>query len=129
MGKELAQEQDAAQAIFDAADQVSGLPISRLCFDGPMEELTQTVNLQPAVTAVNLAFLSAIEQNGIKPLFVYATGGYQIQSNRPIRTFADLKGKKLAVAGSSLPKWLPASGAVPVSLPGAERYMAMQSGI
>lgn len=67
MGKELAQEQDAAEAIFDAADQVSGRPISRLCFEGPMEALTQTVNLQPAVTAVNLAFLSAIEQNGIKP--------------------------------------------------------------
>jgi [acyl-carrier-protein] S-malonyltransferase len=67
MGKELAEAQDEAKAIFDAADQVSGLPISKLCFEGPMEELTQTVNLQPAVTAVNLAFLTAIEQKGVKP--------------------------------------------------------------
>lgn len=66
MGKELAEAHDAAKAIFDTADRVSGLPISTLCFEGPMEELTQTVNLQPAVTAVNLAFLSAIEQIGIK---------------------------------------------------------------
>jgi [acyl-carrier-protein] S-malonyltransferase len=67
MGKELAEAQDAAKAIFDTAERVSGLPISELCFEGPMEKLTQTVNLQPAVTAVNLAFLSAIEQAGIKP--------------------------------------------------------------
>ncbi len=67
MGQDLAQELDAAKAIFDAADQASGLPISKLCFEGPMEELTETVNLQPAVTAVNLAFLSAIEEKGISP--------------------------------------------------------------
>jgi [acyl-carrier-protein] S-malonyltransferase len=67
MGKELAEAQNAAKAIFDTADRVSGLPISTLCFEGPMEELTQTVNLQPAVTAVNLALLSAIEKKGIKP--------------------------------------------------------------
>ena len=67
MGQDLAKELDAAKAIFDAADQASGLPISKLCFEGPMEELTETVNLQPAVTAVNLAFLSAIEEKGISP--------------------------------------------------------------
>jgi [acyl-carrier-protein] S-malonyltransferase len=67
MGKELAEAQDGAKAVFEAAERVSGLPISELCFEGPMETLTQTVNLQPAVTAVNLAFLSAIEQAGIKP--------------------------------------------------------------
>ncbi len=67
MGQDLAQELDAARAIFEAADQASGLPISKLCFEGPMEELTETVNLQPAVTAVNLAFLSAIEAKGITP--------------------------------------------------------------
>jgi [acyl-carrier-protein] S-malonyltransferase len=67
MGQDLAQEFGSANEIIAAADQISGLPIQKLCFEGPMEELTQTVNLQPAVTAVNLAFLSAIEQNGITP--------------------------------------------------------------
>ncbi|HSQ84636.1 MAG TPA: ACP S-malonyltransferase, partial [Desulfobacterales bacterium] len=41
--------------------------ISKLCFNGPMEDLTQTVNLQPAVTAVNLACLTIIEKEGITP--------------------------------------------------------------
>jgi [acyl-carrier-protein] S-malonyltransferase len=67
MGQDLAQELDAAKEIFATADQVSGLPITQLCFEGPMEELTRTVNLQPAVTAVNLAFLSAIEKKDIQP--------------------------------------------------------------
>lgn len=67
MGQELAQELASAKEIFETADRVSGLPVQKLCFEGPMEELTQTVNLQPAVTAVNLAFLSAIELKGIKP--------------------------------------------------------------
>lgn len=67
MGQDLVQELESAKQILAAADEVTGLPIQKLCFEGPMEALTQTVNLQPAVTAVNLAFLSAIEQKGIKP--------------------------------------------------------------
>jgi [acyl-carrier-protein] S-malonyltransferase len=67
MGQDLAQIEEDARQIFAAADRLSGLPITRLCFEGPMEELTQTVNLQPAVTAVNLAFLAAIEKAGIQP--------------------------------------------------------------
>lgn len=67
MGLDLTQDLGSAKEIFDTADQVSGRPISKLCFEGPMEELTQTINLQPAVTAVNLAFLSAVQQKGIQP--------------------------------------------------------------
>ncbi|MBT8340149.1 MAG: ACP S-malonyltransferase, partial [Desulfatitalea sp.] len=44
-----------------------GLPITRLCFEGPMETLTETVNLQPAITAVNLACLAALEKKGVRP--------------------------------------------------------------
>lgn len=67
MGKDLYQAMDQVKEIFDSADEVTGLPISRLCFQGPMEELTQTVNLQPAVTAVNLAFLAVIENKNVRP--------------------------------------------------------------
>lgn len=67
MGKDLAQKLGSAEEIFDAADRVTGLPITQLCFEGPMEDLTQTVNLQPAITAVNLACLAAIQNAGIKP--------------------------------------------------------------
>ena len=67
MGQDLAGSDPDAAKIFSLADQVTGLPVSRLCFEGPMAELTQTVNLQPAVTAVNLALLASIEKSGIRP--------------------------------------------------------------
>jgi [acyl-carrier-protein] S-malonyltransferase len=47
--------------LFDMIEEITRINISRLCFKGPIEDLTKTVNLQPAVTAVNLACLAAIE--------------------------------------------------------------------
>ncbi len=67
MGQDLYRELDEVKALFQTADEVSGLPVTRLCFEGPMEELTQTVNLQPAVTAVNLALLEAVRKHGVHP--------------------------------------------------------------
>ena len=67
MGQDLASIDKDAQKVFETANRVSGLPITELCFKGPMAELTQTVNLQPAVTAVNLAFLAAIQKADIHP--------------------------------------------------------------
>ncbi len=65
MGADLYQEYDAVREIFDAADEIAGTHISRYCFQGPMETLTETVNLQPAITAVNLACLTAVRRAGI----------------------------------------------------------------
>ena len=66
MGKDLYDEYDAVREIFDAADDIASAHISpRYCFGGPMETLTETVNLQPAITAVNLACLTAIGRTGI----------------------------------------------------------------
>lgn len=65
MGNDLYQEYDYVREIFDMADEVTKSPISRLCFKGPMEDLTLTVNLQPAVTTVNLACLAVLQKEGI----------------------------------------------------------------
>jgi len=67
MGQDLYQSLDHAREIFNTADAISGLPVTQLCFEGPMEDLTQTVNLQPAITAVNLALLAAVKQQGMAP--------------------------------------------------------------
>lgn len=66
MGHDLHQEFDIAREIFDMADELAQLNITRLCFKGPLDELTKTINLQPAVTAVNLACLAILEKEGIK---------------------------------------------------------------
>ena len=60
MGEELYREYDFVRELFDMASEMAQVNLARLCFNGPMEDLTQTVNLQPAVTVVNLACLAAI---------------------------------------------------------------------
>jgi len=65
MGEEFYREFDIVREIFDMTEEITRLNISKLCFKGPMEDLTMTVNLQPAVTAVNLACLAVIEKENI----------------------------------------------------------------
>lgn len=67
MGLDLYQEYDFVREIFEMVDEVTKGHISKLCFQGPMEDLTLTVNLQPAMTAVNLACLAALQEEGIEP--------------------------------------------------------------
>lgn len=67
MGKDLYEADDDIRELFADADAATGLPITKLCFEGPMEELTQTVNLQPAITVVDLACLTLIRKRGLQP--------------------------------------------------------------
>jgi len=64
MGKEFYDHFDLAREIFDLADEVLGFPLSRLCFEGPEEELRLTVNTQPALLTVSYI---AFDLLGIKP--------------------------------------------------------------
>lgn len=69
MGEDLYQEFSYVREIFDMADEITRMDLKTLCFKGPMSDLTLTVNLQPAVTAVNLACLAILEKEGILPVF------------------------------------------------------------
>ncbi len=66
MGKDIMDRFPDAKRIFEQVDEVCNKPISKLCFEGPMEELTLTANLQPAITAVNLACLMALNKSGVR---------------------------------------------------------------
>jgi len=61
MCKDLYEKFESARDVFKMANDITKANLSDLCFNGPMEELTCTHNLQPALTAVNLACLSAIK--------------------------------------------------------------------
>lgn len=67
MGYDLYQEYEDVRELFDMAEDITKSHLSRLCFKGPMEDLTKTITLQPAVTVVNLACLLAIQKEGILP--------------------------------------------------------------
>ncbi len=64
MGRDLYQDFPAAKAVFDLADEVLKFPLSRLCFEGPEDELRQTVNAQPALVTASLACYQAIRESG-----------------------------------------------------------------
>ncbi|BBO69987.1 malonyl CoA-acyl carrier protein transacylase [Desulfosarcina alkanivorans] len=91
MGQDLFDEYDFVREIFDAADDIAGAHISRFCFNGPMETLTQTVNLQPAITAVNLACLAAIQNAGINCSFSagHSLGEFSALASAGVVSMAD----------------------------------------
>ena len=60
----------ALREILDLADELSGRPIARLCLEGPLEELSRTANLQPAVVAVSLMGHRLMRAAGLTPDFV-----------------------------------------------------------
>lgn len=62
MGKALAEASPAAREVFARADAALGEPISKLCFEGPIEELTLTKNTQPALVATSCAVVAALTE-------------------------------------------------------------------
>ncbi len=62
MGLDLYNSYPSAKEVFDEADASLGFPLSRLCFEGPEEELTKTHNVQPAILVVSIACLRALQE-------------------------------------------------------------------
>ena len=76
MGRYLYDQFPAAKAVIDQADAVLGYSLSKLMFEGPDEELEDTVNAQPAVLTVSIAALEALREQlqtigqKVQPVFV-----------------------------------------------------------
>jgi [acyl-carrier-protein] S-malonyltransferase len=61
MGHDLYQRYSEASALFDEADELLGFKLSKLCFEGPEEDLHDTINTQPAILTVSLATFRALK--------------------------------------------------------------------
>ena len=116
MGRDLYDNFDSAKAVFRQADEALGFPLSRLCFDGPEDELRQTINAQPAIVTVSFACLKAIydvsSSNGLpSPAFVagHSLGEYTALAAARVLDFADAvylsreRGRLMDEAGLSQP--------------------------
>ena len=66
MGKALYDNFPVAKAVFEAADAALGYSISKMCFEGPEEELRKTVNTQPAILTVSIAAFRVLQEAGVK---------------------------------------------------------------
>ncbi len=94
MGRDLYDNFDAARVVFEQADDALGFPLSRLCFEGPEEELRQTVNAQPAIVTVSFACLKAVNEVGDNlspPTFIagHSLGEYTALAAAEVLDFAD----------------------------------------
>ena len=70
MGRELAEMYPVARAAFEEADRALGFLISKICFEGPEDELKLTANTQPAVLTASVAAYQILADNEILPDFV-----------------------------------------------------------
>ncbi len=91
MGKSLADTFGAARAVFDEADSALGFPISRLCFEGPEDQLKLTENTQPALLTVSVAALAVLREKGLQADYVagHSLGEYSALVAAGALRFAD----------------------------------------
>lgn len=61
MGKDLYEHYPAAKKVFDTADEVLGKKVTKMCFEGPEDDLKQTINTQPAIVTMSIAALEAFK--------------------------------------------------------------------
>jgi [acyl-carrier-protein] S-malonyltransferase len=91
MGKSLAERFSSARQVFEEADDVLKFPLSRLCFEGPDDQLKLTENTQPALLTVSTAAWRVAESQGLKPDYVagHSLGEYPALVAAGAITFAD----------------------------------------
>jgi [acyl-carrier-protein] S-malonyltransferase len=113
MGYKLYQSSAKAREVFEEADEALKFPLSRLCFEGPEEELRQTINAQPAIMTVSVACLRAAAElnDTVKPAFVagHSLGEYTALVAANVIGFTDAiklvreRGRLMQMAGEIKP--------------------------
>lgn len=117
MGKSLYDVSAAARRVFQQADEVLGFPLSSLCFEGPADELGDTINAQPAIFTVSLAYLEALKErwralgHSVVPAYVagHSLGEFTALVAAGALEFADAlrlvreRGRLMKEAGSLIP--------------------------
>ena len=112
MGKDLYENFEAAKKVYDTADKILGKSITTICFEGPEEDLKQTINTQPSIVTTSIAAMEALKsQLDITPDFtaghslgeycaMYAAGVMDLETTlKLIQKRADLMG---ATKGGSM---------------------------
>ena len=92
MGKDLADNFACAREVFQEADDAIGFNLSRLCFEGPEDQLKLTANTQPAILATSVAALRVVQaETGLQPVLVagHSLGEYSALVAASAISFAD----------------------------------------
>ena len=91
MGRALAAEFPIAKQVFDEANNALGFDLTRLCCEGPEQDLKLTANTQPALLTVSTAAYRVLEERGLRPDFVagHSLGEYSALVAAGSLTFTD----------------------------------------
>ncbi|HUJ95507.1 MAG TPA: ACP S-malonyltransferase [Terriglobales bacterium] len=91
MGKDLAENHASARRIFEEADESLGYRLSKLCFEGPEDQLRLTAITQPAILTVSIAAWRVLHEHGPRPSFVagHSLGEYSAHVAAGTLSFAD----------------------------------------
>ena len=91
MGRELAERFPVAAETFAEADKALGFSLSKLCFEGPEEDLRLTENTQPAILTVSVAVARVLAQHGVEPALAagHSLGEWSAHVAAGTFTFAD----------------------------------------
>jgi [acyl-carrier-protein] S-malonyltransferase len=91
MGRELAEKFPIARQTFEEADEALGFALSRLCFEGPEEQLKLTEFTQPAIFTVSVAAQRVLAEKGIVPDYVagHSLGEYSADVTVGVLSFTD----------------------------------------
>ena len=91
MGKALAEQLPLCRDTFREADDALGEPLSRLCFDGPEDQLLLTENTQPAILSVSVAVWRQLDAEGVRASFAagHSLGEYSAHVAAGTLSFAD----------------------------------------
>jgi [acyl-carrier-protein] S-malonyltransferase len=76
MGKDLYARSDVARELFDRADAILGIPLSKICFEGPEDELRQTRNTQPAIFVHSVVLWNLLELKDVAMAAGHSLGEY-----------------------------------------------------
>jgi [acyl-carrier-protein] S-malonyltransferase len=89
MGKDLYEGNAAAKALFHKADKILGFSISKICFEGPEEELKQTQNTQPAIFLHSIVLFQLINKKQFDITAGHSLGEYSALVAAGALTFED----------------------------------------
>lgn len=79
MGRDVAEAFDVAREVFEQADAILGFELSKLCFEGPEENLNATDIQQPAIFVTSVAiYRAAVEASRVQPGQFAAAGGLSL---------------------------------------------------
>jgi len=111
MGKALYDASPIARELYDRADEVVGVPLSKLSFEGPEDELRKTLNTQPALYVLDVVVARLVADGGIRPVAAagHSLGEYAAAAVAGAFSFEDglrltrLRGELMWGAGETAP--------------------------